>query len=218
LDIVFEKSPYLHARPYEINMKWLKIKEPKVFVSVPSPEEMLGDKMTAFAPLSIGKLYSEGRYVEICKQLYDIAFLSRIAEDKQLIKDSYLAVSSIEIENRKGTFSQEFAQEDSLEALRLILSEGHRPTGKENFQYLQKGKKGLEDFLVEKYGGQEWLRDAADAYLVYGEIVFKKSTNKQAKNSNTFIGRRYSTLKRVLGEDKMKKLMIMVNNDPKKDN
>jgi predicted nucleotidyltransferase component of viral defense system len=122
LDVVFEQSPYLHASDHEIAMKWLKTSGRKVEVKIPSPEEMLGDKMTAFAPTTIGKLYFEGRYVEICKQLYDVALLSRLGQDEAQVKESYDAVSLIECANRKNKYTTRQALEDSLEATRLIFS------------------------------------------------------------------------------------------------
>jgi predicted nucleotidyltransferase component of viral defense system len=216
LDVVFEKSPYQKASFHKVSMKWLKTNGCPIEVKVPSPEEMLGDKMTAFAPRTIGKLYSEGRYVEICKQLYDVALLSRIAKDEGEIKNSYKAVSLIERENRKNIFSEKDALEDSLEALRLIMSLGHRPSGGENFLMLQKGKDALGQFLIGNYGDQGWLADAAEAYLRYGAIAFTNTATMPAKNSVTFVGRRYAILKRGLGETKLNLLMLMVANDPNK--
>jgi predicted nucleotidyltransferase component of viral defense system len=217
LDVVFEQSPYLHAQDHEIMMKWLKTSGRKIEVKIPSPEEMLGDKMTAFAPTTIGKLYSEGRYVEICKQLYDVALLSRLAKDEAQIKASYEAVSLIECKNRNNVYTPKQALEDSLETTRLIISEGNRPSEKEYFLTLVKGRNALVQFLINSYGEQGWLSDAAEAYLRYGSIAFSHAISSPAKNSETFVGRRYSLLKRALGNEKMNQLMIMVANDPKRE-
>lgn len=217
LDVVFEENPYVKVEKHKIGIHWLKTDNHDIYVRVPSPEEMVGDKMTAFAPKTIGKLYSEGRYTEICKQLYDIAFLSRIAKDKGIIKNTYDKVSQIEIENRKHAFTEEDAIKDSLEALRIILSAGNREEGKIYFPMLSSGHKALaQSFVIELYGEQEWLCDAAEAYMLYGAMFFKTELKTPAKNSETFIGRRYSLLKRGLGVQRLNELMVMVNNDPEK--
>jgi hypothetical protein len=82
---------------------------------------------------------------------------------------------------------------------------------------LAKGREALAQFLIGAYGEQGWLADAAEAYLRYGKMAFSHAVNAPAKNSEAFVGRRYSILKRALGNEKMNCLMIMVANDPKRE-
>lgn len=76
LDVLYDDSPYSKIVQMPIASPFLKISGEPVKVNVATKEEMLGDKMTAFAPNTIGIPYHKGErdcFVEIIKQLYDIS-------------------------------------------------------------------------------------------------------------------------------------------------
>ena len=80
LDVVWGVSEYLNAFPMAIRSPFAREEGDALAVQIPGAEEMLGDKLTAFAPNTSGIPYLKGgvsRAMEIGKQLFDIGQLSR---------------------------------------------------------------------------------------------------------------------------------------------
>lgn len=89
LDILFEKVGYSKVNQVPITSKFVITKGDPIQVNVPSIEDILGDKLTAYAPNSSGIPYFKGETsmsMEIMKQLYDIGNLIDIASDATLVK------------------------------------------------------------------------------------------------------------------------------------
>lgn len=69
-------------------------------VIVPSIEDLLGNKLTAFAPNTTGILYFKGddsMSMEIIKQLYDIRNLFDGSSDLQIIRKTFNAFAETEL-------------------------------------------------------------------------------------------------------------------------
>ena len=67
---------------------------------MPSADDILGDKLTAFAPNTSGIPYiKEGRdrSLEIIKQLYDVGRLFEHGDNFQHTKDTFTQIGKIEI-------------------------------------------------------------------------------------------------------------------------
>ncbi|MCI5453100.1 nucleotidyl transferase AbiEii/AbiGii toxin family protein, partial [bacterium] len=82
LDVAFEDNPYPKTLEKEVSMPFLLTRGQKTYVSIPSCESILGDKLTAFAPRTIGVnpfATSMGKpmdnRLQVMKQFYDIARL-----------------------------------------------------------------------------------------------------------------------------------------------
>lgn len=73
LDIVFAENPYLATEQHEITNELLLTEGRPITVTVPSPECILGDKLTAFAPHTTGVPFGVNKELEIIKQLFDVA-------------------------------------------------------------------------------------------------------------------------------------------------
>ena len=70
-------------------------------VPVPTIEGLLGDKLTAFAPTTVGILYDPESPVDIIKQLFDVGQLFDAAKDIHQILDAYDRVFVAENRYRK---------------------------------------------------------------------------------------------------------------------
>ena len=86
LDVVFAESPYLITieKGVETSMFWNE-GEP-VSVTIPSPDCIFGDKLTAFAPHTTGVPFGISKELEIIKQLYDVATLIELFSDQEALK------------------------------------------------------------------------------------------------------------------------------------
>jgi hypothetical protein len=71
---------------------------------VPGFEDILGDKLTAFAPNTIGIPYEkngDSRAMEIIKQLYDIGSLLIYADDTSIVAETFRIFAQTELGYRK---------------------------------------------------------------------------------------------------------------------
>ena len=75
---------------------WIQLlynkKEHPADVTVPSFDDILGDKLTAFAPNTTGIPYQKSgnsQTMEIIKQLYDIGYLFDSAEDLSVVSKTF---------------------------------------------------------------------------------------------------------------------------------
>ena len=76
LDVLFEETHYSKVVSLPIQSPLLLTEEPLVMVNLPSHEDLLGDKLTAFAPHTTGIPFFKGEKkctMEIIKQLFDVA-------------------------------------------------------------------------------------------------------------------------------------------------
>lgn len=80
LDVVTERNVLVHIVERPVNTTFLEIAEP-VTVKTPRLESLLADKLTAFAPGTIGVPLTEKFSQQVIKQLFDIAQLYHHAKD-----------------------------------------------------------------------------------------------------------------------------------------
>ncbi|MGM0933120.1 MAG: nucleotidyl transferase AbiEii/AbiGii toxin family protein [Bacteroidota bacterium] len=83
LDILFDSPHYPELIESAINTPWLSVEETITTVTTPSVNAICGDKLTAFAPETIGiPYYKQGQpfAMEICKQLFDLGKLFHHSE------------------------------------------------------------------------------------------------------------------------------------------
>ena len=103
LDVVEEEcgigAEYIQTRG--IDCPFLVLEGAPSKVSVPEPEALLGDKLTAFAPNTTGVRFNDPRLQEdsshqVFKQLFDIAQLFDVMESYTAVCDTYLSVVTLE--------------------------------------------------------------------------------------------------------------------------
>ncbi|MGL5892312.1 MAG: nucleotidyl transferase AbiEii/AbiGii toxin family protein, partial [Bacteroidia bacterium] len=88
LDIVFSENYYRKIQELPIRSKFMLTTGSDSGVLIPSAEDLLGDKLTAFAPNTTGIPYQRSgnsMSMEIIKQLYDIGTLFEFVAEPQII-------------------------------------------------------------------------------------------------------------------------------------
>ena len=112
LDVAFENNPYPKLIEKELNLPLLKTVGTKTFVSIPSEESILGDKLTAFAPSTIGVnpfATSLGKTIDnrlqVMKQFYDIARLFDVISSIEDVLTSYKKCSEFENKFRETNYT-----------------------------------------------------------------------------------------------------------------
>ncbi|MEB2773770.1 nucleotidyl transferase AbiEii/AbiGii toxin family protein [Algoriphagus sp. D3-2-R+10] len=152
LDILFEKVEYSKIIEVPINSKFLLSDGEPIRVKVPSIEDILGDKLTAYAPNSTGIPYYKGEIsmsMEIMKQLYDIGNLVDIAEGGGLIKKTFEKFALTELEYRnQPKLTVNDVLEDIYQTSLCLVSRG--ADGKGDFDHLQTGIQRVSRFIFSE--------------------------------------------------------------------
>lgn len=149
LDILIEESIYPELTDRSIATKWIETDQ-ETKVTVPSIESITGDKLTAFAPNTIGIPYFKGKNqqsfsMEICKQLFDLSKLFEQIDNMETVATSFEVHAKQEIEYRKNgnpdtTLTPENVLHDTIATCAILAKRGGSSDDeKAKFNELQKG-------------------------------------------------------------------------------
>jgi len=154
LDVLFDDIHYNNVVQLPIESRFLKTDGEKIFVNVPSIADLLGDKLTAFAPNTTGIPYYKNEKMcsmEIVKQLYDIASLFDITDDLTITSDTFQKFTAVELAYRNlnpNDIQQVLG--DIFQTSLCICLQGQIEN--ENFKLLQDGIKRIQSFIhSERY-------------------------------------------------------------------
>ncbi|TXD83632.1 nucleotidyl transferase AbiEii/AbiGii toxin family protein [Subsaximicrobium wynnwilliamsii] len=105
LDILFDSPHYPELIESAIEVSWLSVDGTTTTISTPSVNSICGDKLTAFAPETIGIPYYKQDQLfamEICKQLFDLRKLFENITDIAIVKKSFSAFAKAELSYRSS--------------------------------------------------------------------------------------------------------------------
>lgn len=105
LDVVFTEHPYKKLLEKDISKLPLVFSGSDVIVRVPTPEGLLGDKMTAVSPKTMGIPLNKKRAMEVLKQVIDLGELFNIASDIDDMRQSFLNTAQQENGFRGTSYS-----------------------------------------------------------------------------------------------------------------
>jgi len=152
LDVLFDVTEYQNIINVPVSSKFIKKEGNDLHVSIPSPEDLLGDKLTAFAPDTTGIPYfKNGRSMsmEIIKQLYDIGSLFDVSENMAVVKNTFKAFVKKELGYRNMTdLNYDAVLEDIIQTSLCIVSRGAIISG--NFNELQTGIRRVSHFIFSE--------------------------------------------------------------------
>ncbi|MES5896774.1 nucleotidyl transferase AbiEii/AbiGii toxin family protein [Bacillus cereus group sp. RP43] len=184
LDVLFEKSHYEETTFRSIKCDFIEHEDPEVQVKMPTVECILGDKLTAFAPLTTGIPYMRNKELEIIKQLFDVENLFDEVGNLEIVKRTFSQFALQELSYRdKKELSVDNVLEDIFNTSLIICAQGSVCEGE--FKNLQDGVTRIKDFIFSK---QYMFRDAVisaskAAYLA--QLLLKgKSTVERFNNSD----------------------------------
>ena len=166
LDILYEEVNYSKIVQLPIQSVFVPIKETPLLVDVPCLEDLLGDKLTAFAPNTTGIPYfkkEDSMSMEIIKQLYDIGNLLDIAIDANIIKATFYRFATTELiyRNTEG-LKEADVLDDIYQTALCIVSKG--TDGKGDFEQLQSGVRRIVGFIFsESYHIEKAITHASKA-------------------------------------------------------
>ncbi len=149
MDVLLEDSVYPELVELPIETKWIET-DGRTLISMPSIDSIMGDKLSAFAPNTIGIPYFKGKdkqssSMEICKQLFDLSRLFENINDMEIVAASFDAIVNQEIKFRSGEdpdkeLTPDIVLHDTI-ATCVILAKrgGGSDSEKAKYKKLQKG-------------------------------------------------------------------------------
>ena len=185
LDILFEEINYINLISLPIQSDFVPLIDKSLRVNVPSLEDILGDKLTAFAPNTTGIPYfkkDDSMSMEIIKQLYDIGNLFDTVTDLDTIKTTFYRFAKTEIDYRNSEgINENDVLEDIYQTALCIVSRG--TDGKGNFEELQNGIRRISSFIFsESYQIEKAIAHASKA--AYLSALIQLNAKSIAKFEN----------------------------------
>ena len=178
LDVLFEETHYSKIVSLPIDSPVLITNQPSVMVKLPSHEDLLGDKLTAFAPHTTGIPYFKGEKkcsMEIIKQLFDIATLFDITYDLSITRTTFLKFATVELEYRhmQSDDIRQVLDDIYQTALCICMRGWDKP---DEFKLLQDGITRIRSFIhSEKYSLDSAIVNASKA--AYLSKLIEKGKN-----------------------------------------
>lgn len=186
LDILFEQIPYNRIIELPITNIFLATEGEDRTVRVPDANNLLADKLTAFAPRTVGVPYRKGNSecgMEILKQLYDIGALFDKADDMVSLSAVYRTIAEQEASYRDKYFSVDDILHDTMDHALSICFRKSR--NKVEYQVLERGIKQVSSHIFsEPFHIEEAILSAAKAYYLVsqietGSITIEKYNSRQ---------------------------------------
>ena len=213
LDVLFEEIHYKSVETLPIESPLLITTGTPVMVKVPSKEDLLGDKLTAFAPHTTGIPYFKGVKkctMEIIKQLFDIASLFDLVQDLSITRQTFQKFAAVELQYRHLDPSDlKQVLDDVYNTSLCVCLRGNQD--KEEFMLLQDGVSRIGNFIhSEKYNIESAIVNASKAaylskLIEYGidEVNHYDKSMFESISTETLqlpIHTKLNKLKKTLGE------------------
>ncbi|MCK9418283.1 MAG: nucleotidyl transferase AbiEii/AbiGii toxin family protein [Nitrospirae bacterium] len=167
LDVVKEEAQHPYVENIVIASSLFDVTG-DIRVDVPVIESLLGDKLTAFAPCTVGVPCTPDYAMQVMKQLFDVGVLFDVASDFGRVAQAYDAIFAAENMYRDGAHTVEAALNDSIETARLIGHFGLKGSAQNEQQILlERGRSSLTSHLcgTSFSGAQAKVAAAKAAYL-----------------------------------------------------
>jgi hypothetical protein len=214
LDIVIGENYYTDIRKIAIVNPLLYTEDTISKVKIPSIDNILADKLTAFAPNTIGIPYIKNEKdmsMDIIKQLYDIGNLFQHATNINIIKKVFMCIALAEIKNRKLDKTIGDILDDIKLTTKNLSTKGS--INSREFVTLKKGIGRVRTHIIlQKYNVNEAIIDASKVAYCVELIKNSDSTILKYTDSNikqileksitpiTTINKTLNNLKKIIPE------------------
>lgn len=207
LDVLYEDNHYHKIESKNIDSPFVQHDGKILSVALPSTEDLLGDKLTAFAPNTTGIPYFKGDKdcsMEIIKQLYDIASLFDKVEDLAITATTFSKFAKVEMKYRNiESDDVNLVLDDIFNTALCIALRGKER--KDEFDRLQRGVIRIKSFIFsESYTIDTAILNASKA--AYLAVLLKTNNNIVVHFNNDFEALRSKSITKLdTGLNKLKK-------------
>ena len=165
LDILYEDAQYEKVETLKVESPFILIEGEPMTVQIPSVNDILADKLTAFAPNTSGiPYYKNGnpKFVEVIKQLYDVGRLFDNMTSLATVKKVFDRIVPIELAYKHLPADAAPVFQDIRDTALCLATRGK--AGQGDFDALQKGINFIRPFMYQnKYYIENAITDAAKA-------------------------------------------------------
>lgn len=186
LDILKEQVHYQTVNEVTIESPFVQLDSAPVKVKVPDYNNILGDKLTAFAPNTTGIPYRKGEKemgMEIIKQMYDIGCLYDFVDNVEIIASVFSSIAKTEIDYRQISCSVSDVLNDIIDNSLEICLRGNY--GKADFNILNKGIVQVKGFVFsESFHIDRAIAFAAKAAYMAAVIKHEQKDMRKFDGSN----------------------------------
>jgi len=148
LDIVQSNYSFLDTIKKPIVLPLFEV-EKEIKVIVPTINSYMGDKLTAFAPKTIGISFGKNKSMEIIKQLFDLGVLFEYITDLKEISQTYKKISQIEASYRDIKTPINTFLDDSMNTSFLICQLDFRGSIKNEYtKELREGARRIKSHIL----------------------------------------------------------------------
>lgn len=148
LDILYGESSYPTVQKIPMKHSLLQTEKPFTEVTLPTVEGMLGDKLTAFAPQTLGIPFGKNKAVEIMKQLYDLFNLLGCCSQWSHVAKSFQHTANTVAGYYQNDVSPEEVADDIVETAFILGMRGK--VEKDYFREMKLGIDGLNNYLMNQ--------------------------------------------------------------------
>lgn len=161
LDVLQEGNLYSAVQRKTIRTAFIET-ERDIEVTTPTVDTLLADKLTAFAPNTVGVKLTDDSNMQVIKQVVDVGELFTQAADLALIRETYAVICDAEIGYRGGMITRNQALDDTIENARLISELGLKGALLDlKCQLFQSGLRKMAGHLIGGSFNMEKLKVAA---------------------------------------------------------
>lgn len=166
LDVLYEDNHYRHVEEKVLQHPFIESDADRTVVQVPSVEDILADKLTAFAPNTSGVPYYKGTRnftINVAKQLHDVGRLFDAANDLSVVAATFKDIAAIELSYRGKSDDISIIYEDIRNTAMALATRGKVDTN-EDFELLKEGVDKLKSHIFSgRYTLDNAISDAAKA-------------------------------------------------------
>jgi len=153
LDVLFENLQYESTIELPIRNELLLTEGDDLLVVVPDVNNILGDKLTAFAPHTTGIPFGMMKELEIIKQLFDCGTLFDVLNDYGEVRSSYDRIVRSEMKYRGLALSPEEVLKDTIKGCLCIASRGQ--SNEREYAYYKDGIFRIRNHILgNRFGGE----------------------------------------------------------------
>jgi hypothetical protein len=222
LDAVFEDNPYQNLELREIRNSVLPSIEPYIQVNLPSITDIMIDKLTAFAPHTIGvkfeRILADGspqdHSREVIKQWFDVNELYQKCTVFNDLDTRYLKLSDFEMKQRDLQIDYKECLMDTYRVVICFLSRGK--TDPSIYEKLKKGVRRLFSFVNVDLSESYLISASVNVIELISKVLCNDSSTYQELHAKSKEEYSYEVF---IKEKKLKSIvnLVRVNNPPDRD-
>jgi hypothetical protein len=190
LDILFQKNHYRTLLEKPIRNDLLLTDGEDLIVKMPDVNNILGDKLTAFAPHTTGIPFGKDKELEIIKQLYDCYTLLREMGNFDEVCEVYKSVAVTELGYRGMNYSVDAVLRDTISSCLCIIAKGG--INKEEYAYFADGIRRIGGHIYNERFNGEFAAYIACEVLYLAACIYSGGEYKVVDNPKEYINEKLS--------------------------